>query len=174
MKKIIFFIVLLFSFEANANLHRLHSFPKEWTDPLLKDLEPMFIEEYKEGFPEKYHKLKDSEKIFYMMWKLEKVGYDYGTNTEFSWYRVEKMPQNEAERYYVRDLGELPEEYYLIPRDQGKERLEFIQQKLTEFVNKRDEAEYQKKEESQNTAANLVGFVHPPMGIVTRILFALD
>lgn len=127
MKKLLFSLILFYSFNSNANLHRLHHFPKEWTDKLIKECEPLYFEEYAE-FPKQYYFLKDSDKVFFCLWKLEKAGYDYTEDLEYSWYIVEKMPKKDAEFFYLRKFEEFPEEYYLLPR--GNPRVEWIDAEL--------------------------------------------
>jgi hypothetical protein len=95
-KKLLFSLILLFSFEANANLHSLWNFPKEWTDKLLKECEPTFIEEYKE-FPKEYHALKAPERVFYCVYMLEEAGYDMSESD--NWFRHAKM-KNQFEYEY--------------------------------------------------------------------------
>jgi hypothetical protein len=169
MKKLLFSLILFFSFKANANLHSLWNFPKEWTDKLLKECEPTFIEEYKE-FPKEYHALKAPERVFYCVYMLEEAGYDISESD--NWFRHAKM-KNQFEYEYERIVGKIPYEYYLLPK-WGSARTDWLQERVRKKLDKNEEAEYQKKKDNIRKVANVIGFADPVAGLTLTVINAVN
>lgn len=127
MKKIIFSLILLFSFEANANIQSYWSFSEAWISKLQKECEPIFLEEYTE-FPKEYYQLNGKDKVFFCALMLERAGVDMSESDD--WFKQAKM-QNIWEMDYEANVGQLPAKYYLIPR-RGEARQLWIIERLKE------------------------------------------
>jgi hypothetical protein len=140
---------------------RLHAFPHEWCEWMMVECKYHFLKEYK-GFPKEFHALEPCDQVFYCIWKLEKAGYDFD---DHYFYQADK-------RYKFYYTSDFPEEYFLIPS--GERRDAWIYREEMKESKKRAEEAYNEKKKVQNTIANGVGLINPPMGWSLRALFFLD
>ena len=93
------------------------------------------------------------------MRKLMQTGDVY----EERWYR-EGNGKHEFEAKYEREVGELPDEYYLIPDENQSERMEFIEKGYDKKYAEDEGKRRQELKKKFGWAANIVGFFNPILG----------
>lgn len=187
MKKLLFVIFLFFYAEgycAENNLYRFASFQIE---ELTNFCEKAYLEEFsKDPLPDAYFnpKLPKARRLHYCLRRIVSTGNYQMNNTlnEFSystdegskrhssykrndnWFHVSDKPRGDFEKEYVKLIGRLPDEYYLLATDE--EQRNFINEVLLKYYDEEKNKERAKRKSLMNKISNAVGIVNPPLGYV--------
>tara|TARA_R110000868_G_scaffold17344_1_gene76331 strand:+ start:12400 stop:12921 length:522 start_codon:yes stop_codon:yes gene_type:complete len=163
MKQILLITICLFiSTEVQANYRGsdrdLYNLPQVQVNGLLSDCEKYYPEYYpKTHLPDRYYTLDNRRKLHFCMRKLIQTGDVY----DESWYRMGNMKDSNEQRY-EREVGEFPDEYYLITK--YSEKMEFIGKGLDKKYADDDRKKRKELKDNFGLAANIVGFFNPILG----------
>lgn len=155
---LIFALLTLCSTESFARQESLFSsrFQVRFLPKLISDCEAYYKEVFTEGFPDKYSQLGDRDRLFYCMHRLNKLEL---IETD-EWFRV-AATRTGCEVLYFKEIGELPDEYFLIPRG-SKEREDYCNNARQEAWNKKVEKEHEKQGKHLNWFFNAMSFIFAP------------
>jgi hypothetical protein len=171
MKKIlpILFLISFSSQQAQAYDNKnIYHFTDKTLEELLVKCEKYYKQDYPHTpFPEKYQALSKKHKLHYCMRKLLQTG-EYEGDV---WYRQANI-KNSAEYQYVNNIGELPDEYYLI--ETYEDRMVFIGESLDKKYAENNRIKSQENRKYFSRAGSVLSFLNPVIGWVFTFFGAVS